>query len=56
MPDCRSQGQTEFQEGGNQPCQIAQKIEDLICNVRLVKTGIFLLYFLKFLKFLLKYG
>lgn len=45
IPDYRNQEGTDFQEAGNRPHQILQKIEDLIYNLSSVKTRVFVLYF-----------
>ena len=45
IPDYRNQEGTDFQEAGNRPHQIPQKIEDFIYNLSSVKTRVFVLYF-----------
>ena len=45
IPDYRNQEGTDFQEAGNRPHQILQKIEDFIYNLSSVKTRVFVLYF-----------
>ena len=45
LPDYRNQEGTDFQEAGNRPHQILQKIEDFIYNLSSVKTRVFVLYF-----------